>query len=181
MTEITFESLGLSKEILKSIEEKGYKNPSPIQAWVIPLALSTDKDIVGQAQTWSWKTAAFGLPILDRIDRKSNKTQALILTPTRELAIQVADELKSFSTNTNVNIVLLYWWQNIRTEMSALRTGPQIIVWTPGRVTDHLNKERLKLDDIKYFVLDEADEIGDVEDGMSIQDIDEIEEIKEEA
>ncbi len=162
MTEITFESLGLSKEILKSIEEKGYKNPSPIQAWVIPLALSTDKDIVWQAQTWSWKTAAFWLPILDRIDKKSNKTQALILTPTRELAIQVAEELKSFSTNTNVNIVLLYGWQNIRSEMSALRAGPQIIVWTPGRVTDHLNKERLVLDNIKYFVLDEADEMLNV-------------------
>jgi len=162
MTDLTFESLWLSPEILKSISEKWYKNPSPIQAGVIPLALNTDKDIVGQAQTGSWKTAAFWLPILDRIDKKSNKLQALILTPTRELAIQIAEELKSFSTNTNVNIVLLYWWQNIRSEMSALRTGPQIVVWTPGRVTDHLNKERLILDDIKYFVLDEADEMLNV-------------------
>ncbi len=162
MTDITFESLGLSKEILKSIEEKGYKNPSPIQAWVIPLALNTDKDIVGQAQTGSGKTAAFGLPILDRIDKRSSKLQALILTPTRELAIQIAEELKSFSTNSNVNIVLLYWGQPIRSEMSALRTGPQIIVGTPGRVTDHLQKGRVHLDDIKYFVLDEADEMLNV-------------------
>lgn len=162
MTDITFESLGLSKEILKSIEEKGYKNPSPIQAWVIPLALSTDKDIVGQAQTGSGKTAAFWLPILDRIDKNSRDLQALILTPTRELAIQVAEELKSFSTNSNVNIVLLYWGQPIRSEMSTLRTGPQIIVGTPGRVTDHLQKGRVNLDTIKYFVLDEADEMLNV-------------------
>lgn len=162
MTDLTFESLWLSPEILKSISEKGYKNPSPIQAWVIPLALKTDKDIVGQAQTGSWKTAAFWLPILDRIDKKSNKLQALVLTPTRELAIQIADELKSFSTNINVNIALLYGWQSIRSEMLALRSGPQIVVWTPGRVIDHLQKERLILDNIKYFVLDEADEMLNV-------------------
>lgn len=162
MTDITFESLGLSKEILKSIEEKGYKNPSPIQAWVIPLALNTDKDIVGQAQTGSGKTAAFWLPILDRIDKNSRDLQALILTPTRELAIQIAEELRSFSTNSNVNIVLLYWGQPIRSEMSTLRTGPQIIVGTPGRVTDHLQKGRVNLDTIKYFVLDEADEMLNV-------------------
>ncbi|MDD5769614.1 MAG: DEAD/DEAH box helicase [Candidatus Gracilibacteria bacterium] len=162
MTELTFESLGLSTEILKSISAKGYITPSPIQAGVIPLALNTDKDIIGQAQTGSGKTAAFGLPILDRIDKKSSKLQAIILTPTRELAIQIAEELKSFSTNTNVNIVLLYGGQPIRSEMSALRTGPQIVVGTPGRVTDHLQKERLILDDIKYFVLDEADEMLNV-------------------
>lgn len=162
MTELTFESLWLSTEILKSISAKWYITPSPIQAGVIPLALNTDKDIIGQAQTGSWKTAAFGLPILDRIDKKSSKLQAIILTPTRELAIQIAEELKSFSTNTNVNIVLLYGWQPIRSEMSALRTWPQIVVWTPGRVTDHLQKERLILDDIKYFVLDEADEMLNV-------------------
>lgn len=162
MTELTFDSLGLSKEILKSIEEKWYKNPSPIQAWVIPLALKTDKDIIGQAQTGSGKTAAFGLPILDKINKDVYSPQALILTPTRELAIQIADELKSFSKNSNINIILLYWGQNIRSEMSALRNWPQIIVWTPGRVTDHLHKERLKLDSIKYFVLDEADEMLNV-------------------
>ncbi|MGE4443854.1 MAG: DEAD/DEAH box helicase [Candidatus Altimarinota bacterium] len=171
MTDITFESLGLSKEILKSIEEKGYKNPSPIQAGVIPLALNTDKDIVGQAQTGSGKTAAFGLPILDRIDKNSRDLQALILTPTRELAIQVAEELKSFSTNSNVNIVLLYGGQPIRSEMSTLRTGPQIIVGTPGRVTDHLQKGRVNLDTIKYFVLDEADEMLNVGFREEIEEI----------
>lgn len=159
MTDLTFKSLWLSSEILRSISEKWYKIPSPIQALVIPLALKTDKDIVWQAQTGSWKTAAFWLPILDRIDKKSDKLQALILTPTRELAIQVADELKSFSTNINVNIVLLYWWQQIKNEISALKNNPQIIIWTPGRIIDHLQKKRLILNNIKYFVLDEADEM----------------------
>jgi len=161
MSEITFESLWLSQEILQAIEAKWYKNPSAIQAWVIPLALSSDKDIVWQAQTWSGKTAAFGLPILDRLDKNSNKIQALILTPTRELAIQVAEEIKSFA-NFKTNITLLYWGQNIRSEMAALKQNPQIIVWTPWRVTDHLNKWRLNIDSIKYFVLDEADEMLNV-------------------
>lgn len=158
----TFKDLWLSDNILKAIEEKWYITPSAIQAWVIPLALSSEKDIVWQAQTGSWKTAAFWLPILDRINPKLQKTQSLILTPTRELAIQIAEELKSFSAHLNLNIVLLYGGQNIRTEMSALRSNPQIIVWTPWRVTDHLQKWRLILDDIKYFVLDEADEMLNV-------------------
>ncbi len=170
MSEINFESLWLSQEILKAIEAKWYKTPSAIQAWVIPLALSSDKDIVWQAQTWSGKTAAFGLPILDRLDKKSNKIQALILTPTRELAIQVADELKSFSSRYT-NITLLYWWQNIRSEMRALKQNPQIIVWTPWRVTDHLNKWRLNIDSIKYFVLDEADEMLNVGFKEEIEEI----------
>lgn len=162
MTDITFESLWLSKRLLQAIEEKGYKNPSPIQAWVLPIALNTNKDIVWQAQTGSWKTAAFGLPILEKIDENIKAPQSLILCPTRELAIQVAEELKSFCKNTSIHIELLYGGQNIRSEMSALRAWPQIIVWTPGRVFDHLNKKRLILDDIKYFVLDEADEMLNV-------------------
>lgn len=162
MTNITFKDLGLSEKILKSIEIKGYTTPSTIQAQVIPVALSTDKDIIWQAQTGSGKTAAFGLPILDRIDPKSKDLEAIILTPTRELAIQVADELKSFSAASDVFITLLYGWQNIRTEMSALRSNPKIVVWTPGRVKDHLSKNRLDLSKIKYFVLDEADEMLNV-------------------
>ncbi len=157
-----FESLGLSKDILKAIEEKGYITPSLIQAWVIPIALNTNKDVVGQAQTWSGKTAAFWLPILDKVNISLNRTQALILTPTRELAIQIAQELKSFSKYKEVSISLLYWGQSIRNEMSELRNNPKIIVWTPGRVTDHLQKWRLKLDEIEYFVLDEADEMLNV-------------------
>lgn len=162
MSELTFKDLWLSAEILKEIDAKWYTTPSLIQAQVIPVALSTDKDIIGQAQTWSGKTAAFWLPILDRIDRNSQNLEAIILTPTRELAIQVAEELKSFTKNDYLNIVLLYGWQNIRTEMSMLRNNPKIVVWTPGRVKDHLSKERLDLSNIKYFVLDEADEMLNV-------------------
>ncbi len=169
--EITFRDLWLSENVLRAIEQKGYKTPSSIQAWVIPLALNTDKDIIGQAQTGSGKTAAFGLPILDRLNPNSRDAQALILTPTRELAIQIAEELKSFSIHSNLNITLLYGWQNIRTEMSALKSGPQIIVWTPGRVTDHLQKGRLNLDGIKYFVLDEADEMLNVGFREEIEEI----------
>lgn len=162
MTDVTFDKLGLSKKILDAIESKGYKNASPIQAGVIPLALTTDKDIIWQAQTWSGKTAAFGLPILDRVDPKSKEIQSLILAPTRELAIQVAEELKSFAVNLGLNITLLYGGQNIRNEISEIKRWPQIIVWTPGRVTDHMRKGRLKLDNLKYFVLDEADEMLNV-------------------
>lgn len=162
MTNVTFKDLGLSEKILKSIEEKGYTTPSTIQAQVIPIALSTDLDIIGQAQTGSGKTAAFGLPILDRIDRKSNDLQAIILTPTRELAIQVADEIKSFTKNEPLGITLLYGWKSIREEMTELRNRPKIVVWTPWRIKDHLSKNRLDLSKIKYFVLDEADEMLNV-------------------
>lgn len=162
MTDLTFKDLWLSESILKEIEAKWYTTPSLIQAQVIPVALSTDKDIIWQAQTGSGKTAAFWLPILDRIDRNSSHLEAIILTPTRELAIQVAQELQSFTKNSQLNIVLLYGWQNIRTEMSMLRNNPKIVVWTPGRVKDHLSKQRLDLSHIKYFVLDEADEMLNV-------------------
>jgi len=162
MTETLFETLWLSQNLLASIQKKGYKTASPIQAGVIPLALNTNKDIVGQAQTGSGKTAAFGLPILEMIDQKSRNMQSLILTPTRELAIQIAQELESFTQNLNINIILLYGGQSIRNEISALKNSPHIIVWTPGRVTDHLQKGRINMDTLKYFVLDEADEMLNV-------------------
>lgn len=162
MIETTFESLWLSKEILQAIEEKGYKTPSSIQAWVIPIVLNTEKDLLWQAQTGSWKTRAFWLPILDKIDVNLLKPQSLILCPTRELAIQLAEELKSFCSYKKVNITLLYWGQNIRTEIASLSKQVHIVVWTPWRVIDHLNKGRLNLNDIKYFVLDEADEMLNV-------------------
>jgi ATP-dependent RNA helicase DeaD len=171
MTNLTFADLGLSAEILKAVEAKGYTTPSLIQSQVIPVALKTDKDIIGQAQTGSGKTAAFGLPILDRINPKSDDLEAIILTPTRELAIQVADELKSFSLMNQDQITLLYGGQNIRSEMSALRRNPKIVVGTPGRVKDHLSKNRLDLSKIKYFVLDEADEMLNVGFKEEIEEI----------
>ena len=156
---ITFADLGLSEKMLAKITAKGYKYPSAIQAWVIPLLLNGDKDIIGQAQTGTGKTAAFGLPVLERLDVNSNDIQTLVLAPTRELAIQVADELKSFA-ETWTKIQLLYGGQNIRDELMGLKRNPQIIVGTPGRVIDHLTKRKtLKIQNLKYFILDEADEM----------------------
>jgi len=156
---VKFWDLWLSSDILNLIEKKWYIYATPVQAGVIPLLLNWEKDIIWQAQTGTWKTAAFALPILERIDKNLEKTQALILAPTRELAIQVAEEIKSFSSK-KIKIQLLYWWQNLRNELSWLKKSPQIVVWTPGRVIDHLTKKRsLNVENIKYFVLDEADEM----------------------
>ena len=155
----TFWDLGISENMLEKIKSKWYEYPSDVQAGVIPLLLNGDKDIIGQAQTGTGKTASFGIPILERIDVKSNWIQAMILAPTRELAIQVAEEIRSFADRW-VKIQLLYGGQNIREELMWLKRWPQIVVGTPGRVIDHLTKKKsLKLENIKYFVLDEADEM----------------------
>ena len=169
----TFSDLGLSEKMLKKIEAKGYKAPSEIQAGVIPLLLNGDKDIVGQAQTGTGKTAAFALPILERIDPTSNGIQALILAPTRELAIQVAAEIESFA-GRDFKILTIYGGQPISGDLRELRRNPQIIVGTPGRVKDHIVKKKsLKLENMKYFILDEADEM------LNIGFKEEIEEIME--
>jgi len=167
----TFADLGLSQKLLEKIEKKGYKYPSPIQEWVIPLLLNSDKDIIWQAQTWTGKTAAFALPILEKLDSKSDDVQALILTPTRELAIQVADEIKSFS-DKDVKIQLLYGGQNIGKELDGLKRKPQIVVGTTWRILDHLlRKKSLKTDNLRYLVLDEADEMLNM---WFIEDIEQI-------
>ena len=166
-----FKKLWLSKEILERILAKGYENPTPIQEWVIPLLLNWEKDIIWQAQTWTGKTASFALPILENLDWRKKKVQAIILTPTRELAIQVANEIKSFSPK-NVKIQLLYWGQSLSKELQWLKNNPQIVVWTPWRMLDHLiNRKTLDLSWIRYFVLDEADEM------LNMWFIDDIEEI----
>ncbi|QFR39463.1 DEAD/DEAH box helicase [Candidatus Gracilibacteria bacterium 28_42_T64] len=168
---VKFSDLGLSDKMLKIIEKKGYEFPSPVQAGVIPLLLNGDKDIIGQAQTGTGKTAAFGIPVLERLDTNNKNIQAIILAPTRELAIQVAEELQSFA-DRDVKIQLLYGGQNIRTELSALKRGPQIVVGTPGRVKDHLIKRRtLDLDHINYFILDEADEMLNIGFKEEIEEI----------
>lgn len=168
---ITFADLGLSDKMLAAITKKGYTHPSPVQAQVIPLLLKGDKDIIGQAQTGTGKTAAFGIPLLERLDKNQKTVQAMILAPTRELAIQVAEEIKSFAVDS-VNIQLLYGGQNVRTELAGLRRGPQIVVGTPGRVKDHLIKRRsLNLDNINYFILDEADEMLNIGFKEEIEEI----------
>ncbi len=155
----TFADLGLSPDILKSIEQKGFKHPSPIQAGVIPLLLTGNKDIIGQAQTGTGKTAAFALPLLERLDASEKTTQAIILAPTRELAIQVAKEIGSFGVKNSPTVTVVYGGNPMRKEIDALRKSPQIVVGTPGRMQHHIRNKKLRLDKIRYFVLDEADEM----------------------
>ena len=168
---VRFSELGLSEKMLKAIEKKGYEFATPVQAGVIPLLLNGNKDIIGQAQTGTGKTASFAIPILERLDRNSKNIQAMILTPTRELAIQVAEEIKSFAEN-DIKITLLYGGQNIRDELRELRYWPHIVVWTPGRVKDHLLKKwTLNLEHINYFILDEADEMLNIGFKEDIEEI----------
>ncbi len=154
-----FRELGLSEDILKALEKKGYEEPTPIQAQTIPLLLNGGKDIIGQAQTGTGKTAAFGLPILAKITKHSNHVQAIVVAPTRELAIQVADELESFKTDRSIKIATVYGGQSISQQLRRLKSGVDIVVGTPGRLIDHLNRRSLKLSETKYVVLDEADEM----------------------
>lgn len=171
----TFKDLWIREDILEAIEKKGYENPSPIQEQVIPVFLNWDKDIIGQAQTWTWKTASFGIPLLQLINPKEKTTKAIILCPTRELAIQVSDEINSFSPDNKISSILLYGWNPIRDEIRDLRNKPHLIIWTPWRVIDHLNKWRLHLEELEFFVLDEADEM------LNIWFREEIEQIMKEA
>ena len=159
---ITFDDLGLSKDILKSVEDMGFEEASPIQVLAIPPLLA-GRDVVGQAQTGTGKTAAFGIPILERIDPRNKAPQALVLCPTRELAIQVAEEIgKLASRKRGVFALPVYGGQPIERQFRALAKGAQIIVGTPGRVMDHMERGTLKLEQIIISVLDEADEMLDM-------------------
>jgi len=162
-----FRKLGLSEETIDALERKGFEEPSPIQALTIPLLLTSDKDIVGQAQTGTGKTAAFGLPLIEKITPGNGVVQALVLAPTRELAVQVAEEMSSFKGKRKISILPVYGGQSIEGQLNRLRRGVEIVVGTPGRVIDHLNRGTLKLDQLSHVVLDEADEMlnmGFIED-----------------
>lgn len=156
---IKFKELGLSDHILKALEKKGFEEPTPIQSKTIPLLLSGSKDIIGQAQTGTGKTAAFGLPILEKIKKHEKYVQAIVVAPTRELAIQVADEMQSFISVKGIKIATVYGGQSISQQLRRLKSGVDIVVGTPGRIIDHLNRKSLKLDKAEYVVLDEADEM----------------------
>lgn len=159
---IKFEELGLSKEILRSVEDMGFEEASPIQALAIPHLLA-GRDVVGQAQTGTGKTAAFGIPILERIDPRSKAPQALVLCPTRELAIQVAEEISTLAARKRGIFALpVYGGQPIERQFRALAKGAQIIVGTPGRVMDHMERGTLKFNHVLMAVLDEADEMLDM-------------------
>lgn len=155
---LKFAELGLSQAILKSIEAHGYVDATPIQEKTIPLTLS-GKDVIGQAQTGTGKTAAFGLPILENIDLDDKNIQAVIISPTRELAIQTADELKKLGSDKHVNVQVVFGGSDIRRQIQGLKSHPQILVGTPGRLLDHINRKTAKLEGVKTLVLDEADEM----------------------
>ncbi len=156
----TFKVTGLSPEILKGIEDLGFETPTPIQEKVIPAALATDTDIIGLAQTGTGKTAAFGLPILEQIDLSDNTTQALILSPTRELCIQIAKDIEQFGKYMKgLNIVPVYGGARIDTQIRALKRGAHIVVATPGRMFDMIQRNVADVSNIQTVVLDEADEM----------------------
>lgn len=155
----TFAELGIDDRLLRVLKDVGYESPSPIQAETIPLLLE-GKDVVGLAQTGTGKTAAFALPILARIDPSRKDTQALVLAPTRELALQVAEAFASYAAYVpGLNILPIYGGQNYGVQLAGLKRGAHIVVGTPGRVIDHLDKGSLKLGALEYLVLDEADEM----------------------
>ncbi len=156
----SFEESGLSPELMKAITEKGFKVPTPIQAKTIPQILNSDGDLIALAQTGTGKTAAFGLPIIQKIDSNSKKTQAIILLPTRELCIQVAKDLEDFSKYSDkLYVVPVYGGSSIDTQIRALKRGAQIVVGTPGRTLDLIKRKKLILTDVTNVVLDEADEM----------------------
>ncbi len=154
-----FDELELQAPILRAIAELGFEEMTPIQAQAIPVVL-TGKDIVGQAQTGTGKTAAFGLPVLQKIDPKLKAVQAIILCPTRELAIQVSDELHKFSKFMHgVKVLPIYGGQDISRQIRALKAGVQVVIGTPGRVMDHMRRNTVKFDKVRMIALDEADEM----------------------
>jgi ATP-dependent RNA helicase DeaD len=156
---ITFAELGLSPAILKALDEVGYERPTPIQARTIPLVLQ-GRDVLGQAQTGTGKTAAFALPLLSNIDLKQTLPQVLVLTPTRELAIQVAEAFQTYSQNLKgFHVLPVYGGADFRGQLAGLRRGCHVVVGTPGRVMDHMRRSTLDLSGLKAIVLDEADEM----------------------
>jgi len=154
-----FRALGLSPASLSAVDRKGFTQPSPIQEKVIPLLLSGRSDVVGQAQTGTGKTAAFSLPILEGIQSRSRDVQALVLTPTRELALQVAAEMTSLRGDPTVKVTSIYGGQSLQKQVEDLRRGVHVVVGTPGRVLDHLERRTLNLQSLRYCILDEADEM----------------------
>ena len=159
METVRFEEMGLSEEIQKAVRYMGFEEASPIQAKAIP-AMISGIDLIGQAQTGTGKTAAFGIPMLEKVDPKLKKLQAIVLCPTRELAIQVADEIRNLSRYMHgIKVLPIYGGQDIVKQIRSLKSGTQIVIGTPGRVMDHMRRKTMKLDFVHTVVLDEADEM----------------------
>ncbi|MFR9620740.1 MAG: DEAD/DEAH box helicase [Rikenellaceae bacterium] len=168
-----FEQLGLSEQMLRAIQAKGFESPTQIQKLVIPKLLQGTGDIIAQSQTGTGKTATFGIPMLQNIDRDGQGVKAIVLVPTRELAVQAADELISFNAERKLSITAIYGGAAMSEQLRRLSRGVDIVVGTPGRTLDHIRRGTLKLGDVKYLILDEADEmlnmgfVEDVEEIMS--------------
>ena len=159
MEELKFEELELCPEILKAVKHMGFEEASPIQSKAIPVIMS-GKDVIGQAQTGTGKTAAFGIPLLEKIDPKNKKLQAIVLCPTRELAIQVAEEIRNLAKYMHgIKVLPIYGGQEIVKQIRSLKSGTQLVIGTPGRVMDHMRRKTMKMDHVHTIVLDEADEM----------------------
>jgi ATP-dependent RNA helicase DeaD len=156
---MTFEELGLRSEVLKSLTELGFEAPTPIQEKAIPYLMQEDCDFVGLAQTGTGKTAAFGLPLINNIDTKARLPQGLIICPTRELCLQIAKDLNVFAKYLDCNITAVYGGTDIRKQITDIKKGTSIIVATPGRLVDLMNRKVIQLSQVRYVVLDEADEM----------------------
>lgn len=156
-----FKELGLDHDLLKAISRSGFEEATPIQEQTIPLVLQ-GKDVIGQAQTGTGKTAAFGLPILQAMDLSDRFVQALVISPTRELAVQTQEELYRLGSDKHIKVQAVYGGADIRRQIRGLADHPQIVVGTPGRLLDHINRHTLKLANLKTLVLDEADEMLDM-------------------
>ena len=158
---ITFEELGLAPEILEAVRDAGYERPTPIQAEAIPLALK-GRDLIGLAQTGTGKTAAFTLPILDRLIGGPRRTRALVLTPTRELAMQVDESVRKYANSAEIDVAAVFGGVPLDPQEKKLRKGVDIVVATPGRLIDHLERQNVVFDDLEILVLDEADRMLDM-------------------
>jgi ATP-dependent RNA helicase RhlE len=159
--EITFAELGLRTEVLRAVVDAGYLHPTPIQAEAVPLALK-GRDMIGLAQTGTGKTAAFTLPIVDRLLGGPRRTRALILTPTRELCIQVEESFRKYSLHAELDVIAVYGGVPLEPQETALRAGVDVVVATPGRLLDHLERQNVVFDDLEVLVLDEADRMLDM-------------------
>ena len=168
----TFEELGVREDLLKAIDEMGFVMPMPIQELVIPHLLTSDNDVVALAQTGTGKTAAYGLPVIQRTDTKINRPQVLILAPTRELCLQIGSDLADFSKYVeNLSILPVYGGSSIESQIRSLKKGVQIIVATPGRLIDLINRNTVSLDGVHTVILDEADEMLNMGFVESIEEI----------
>ena len=160
--EITsFEDLNLDRKILAALKEMGFEEPSPIQKGAIPMALEGE-DLIGQAQTGTGKTAAFGIPIIQKINEKDRHIQALVMSPTRELCIQVADEISKIGKTKRIRVLPVYGGQPIERQIRSLKRGIQVVIGTPGRLLDHIRRDTIDLEYVNFLVLDEADEMLDM-------------------